>query len=253
MAMEVEVNQANLGFPYWRPIRRRFEPDSPFFLSSNIERELLAKQVALDLTEEEKDQIRSIEDQENSKLFCPIVGCGARLKSLDAFEEHYTARHTASCSVCSRVYPTARLLSMHVSEVHDSFFQAKVARGFPMFECLVEGCGAKLKSYKSRQQHLVDKHKFPAAFEFFKKTHPSKKRRQKMQQKQVLESKAEASGAMQIEDNTMNDVVSAVSRLSTSDTPSTISFGRRHARGLAFVPRAVQRDRKPNSSDDTRS
>lgn len=67
-----------------------------------------------------------------SNFFCPIVGCRARLKSLDAFEEHYTARHTASCSVCSRVYPTARLLSMHVSEAHDSFFQTKVARGFPM-------------------------------------------------------------------------------------------------------------------------
>lgn len=36
---------AYLGFPYWKPVRRRFEPDSPFFLSSNIERELLAKQV----------------------------------------------------------------------------------------------------------------------------------------------------------------------------------------------------------------
>lgn len=58
---------------------------------------------------------------------------------------------------------------------------------------------------------------------------------------------------MQIEDNTMDDLVSAVSRLSTSNVPSTISFGRRHARGLAFVPRAVQRDKKPNASDDMRS
>lgn len=114
----------------------------------------------------------------------------------------------------------------------------------------MEGCGAKLKSYKSRQQHLVDKHKFPAAFEFFKSAHPSKKRRQKIHQKQVLESKAEASKSMQIEDNTMNDLVSAVSRLSTSISPSTISFGRRHARGLAFVSRAVQRDKKQNSPDD---
>lgn len=63
---------------------------------------------------------------------CPIVGCGAQLNSLDDFEDHYHARHTASCSVCSRVYPTSRLLSIHVSEAHDSFFQAKVARGFAM-------------------------------------------------------------------------------------------------------------------------
>lgn len=66
------------------------------------------------------------------EVFCPIVGCGARLASMDDFENHYNARHTASCSVCSRVYPTSRLLSIHVSEAHDSFFQAKVARGYDM-------------------------------------------------------------------------------------------------------------------------
>ena len=43
MAMEVEEEQ--LGFPYWKPISRRFNTDSPFFASGNIERELLAKQV----------------------------------------------------------------------------------------------------------------------------------------------------------------------------------------------------------------
>lgn len=67
-----------------------------------------------------------------STVFCPIAGCGAHLDCLEEFEDHYVTRHTASCSVCSRVYPTSRLLSIHVSETHDSYFQAKVARGFPM-------------------------------------------------------------------------------------------------------------------------
>jgi len=67
-----------------------------------------------------------------STVFCPIAGCGAHLDCLEDFEDHYVTRHTASCSVCSRVYPTSRLLSIHVSEAHDSYFQAKVARGFPM-------------------------------------------------------------------------------------------------------------------------
>lgn len=70
-------------------------------------------------------------------VFCPIVGCGAHLSSLEEFEDHYSARHTACCSVCSRVYPTSRLLSIHVSEAHDSFFQAKVARGFDMVMVLI--------------------------------------------------------------------------------------------------------------------
>lgn len=70
------------------------------------------------------------------RISCPIVGCPERLKSLDNFEDHYKARHTAACSVCSRVYPTSRLLSIHISEAHDSFFQAKVARGYDMVTLL---------------------------------------------------------------------------------------------------------------------
>ncbi|KAK6928540.1 hypothetical protein RJ641_007131 [Dillenia turbinata] len=237
--MEVETEKSILEFPYWTAFKRRFCADSSFFASGNLERELLAKQVALDITEDEKHQIQNMEQEENREVFCPIVGCGARLKSLEVFEDHYHARHTASCSVCSRVYPTSRLLSIHVSEAHDSFFQAKVARGHAMYECLVEGCGSKLKAYKSRQQHLVDKHNFPTSFEFFKKARPSKKQRQKNQRKQAAHKGEESSNAMDVE--VIDSLVSGVSKLSTSDSPSSISFGHRNTRGFAFVPRSVHR------------
>ncbi|XP_022990047.1 zinc finger protein 511 [Cucurbita maxima] len=243
--MEVETQSE---FPYWKPFQRRFDPDSPFFASGNVEREILAKQVALDLTEDEKLQLHNMVVDVGRKIFCPIVGCGAHLKSLDDFEDHYNSRHTASCSVCPRVYPTSRLLSLHVSEAHDSFFQAKVARGYDMYECLVEGCGLKFKSYKSRQQHLVDKHTFSASFEFFKKAPPSKKQRQKLYRKQVLQPREETS-KMEAENETMDGLILGVSKLSTSgSTPSSVSFGRRHTRGLTFVPRAVQRDKVSDSS-----
>jgi len=50
MAMKVEHNQnQQLGFPFWKPLRRRFGPDSPFFAPGNLERELLAKQVFFSL------------------------------------------------------------------------------------------------------------------------------------------------------------------------------------------------------------
>ncbi|XWS40584.1 hypothetical protein CRYUN_Cryun17cG0008300 [Craigia yunnanensis] len=217
MAMVVDCKHDS-SFPYWTSNRRCFDPDSPFFSSGNIERELLAKQVALDLTEDERNQLEKMVDKDTRGVFCPIVGCGGCLTSLEVFEDHYNARHTASCSVCSRVYPTSRLLSIHVSEAHDSFFRAKVARGYAMYECLVEGCGLKFKSYKGRQQHLLDKHKFPTSFEFFKKTHPSKKQGQKNQRKQTMHKKdEEASIKMEMEKETMDDLVSAVSKLSTSD------------------------------------
>nr|ACU19673.1 unknown [Glycine max] len=248
MAMEVEQNQNHqLGFPFWKPLRRRFGPESPFFAHGNLERELLAKQLALELTEEKQQLEKWMQEEEGREVFCPIVGCGARLTSMEDFENHYNARHTASCSVCSRVYPTSWLLSIHVSEVHDSFFQAKVARGYDMYECLVERCGLKFKSYNSRQRHLVDKHKFPTSFEFFKKAKPSKKHRLKSQRKQAV-CKEDSSGMMEVENASMDDLVSAVSKLNTSDsTPSSISFGRRH-KGLSFVPRAVQRGGGSNST-----
>lgn len=53
---------------------------------------------------------------------------------------------------------------------------------------------------------------------------------------------------MEVENESIDGLVSAVSKLSTSDSsPSTVSFGRRHTRGLTFVPRAVQREKRPDS------
>ncbi|XP_072978474.1 uncharacterized protein [Typha angustifolia] len=299
--MELDGDGAGLGFPIWAASRRRFKPDDSFFAAGNMERELLAKQVALDLTEDERYQLQKMEVAGANTVFCPIAGCGAQLDCLEDFEDHYNTRHTASCSVCSRVYPTSRLLSIHVSEAHDSFFQAKVARGFPMYECLVEGCGVKLKSYKSRQQHLMDKHSFPPSFEFYKKARPSKNQRQKNQRKQATYRREEMmetqmdvdrkalkqmhqkyqpkkpdkqeTKELEIEEKIddhqkyqpkktdhkerketemevekIDDLVSAVSKLSTSESsPSSISFGHRHTRGFAFVPRSIQQNRKQTS------
>lgn len=111
----------------------------------------------------------------------------------------------------------------------------------------MEKCGLKFKSYNRRHQHLVDKHKFPTSFEFFKKAKPSKKQRLKSQQKKAVPKEKDA-GMMEVENATVDDLVSAVSKLSTSDsTPSNISFGRR-SKGLSFVPRTVQRRDQSNSA-----
>ncbi|KAM7265908.1 hypothetical protein ACFE04_003591 [Oxalis oulophora] len=90
-------------------------------VKGNIERELLAKQVALDISEDEKHQLHSMLDNDDDddddddddedtarRIYCPIVGCGFRLTSLENFEDHYNARHSACCS-------------------------AKVVRGYPMY------------------------------------------------------------------------------------------------------------------------
>ncbi|KAH0457091.1 hypothetical protein IEQ34_014998 [Dendrobium chrysotoxum] len=92
-------------------------------------------------------------------VHCPIVSCGARLSCLEDFEDHYHARHMSACAICSRVYPTSRLLSIHVSEAHDSFFAAKVAHGFPMiyhFLYINELEGMQPPAAKMRAKHEED-------------------------------------------------------------------------------------------------
>lgn len=250
-------------FGTWVAVRRPLRVDSPFFAAGNVERELLAKQISLEITEEEKKHIVQSEEEQLWQLFCPIAGCGIKLKGVGELESHYLSRHSATCSVCTRVFPTTRLLNLHVSETHDSFFQAKVARNYLMYECLVEGCPARFQSDSSRHQHLVDKHHFPRSFRFHVKKHVSQKQRQRQKahsnSKKSLKGKnasqqitdpheATTSLAPQIaqsSDDTRMDVdelVTAVSRLSTvsqgsEDSPAVLSFGHRRGRGVPFGPR----------------
>ncbi|OAE33672.1 hypothetical protein AXG93_4689s1590 [Marchantia polymorpha subsp. ruderalis] len=120
------------NFPHWSAARRKFAPDCCFFSAGNLERELQAKQVSLSITDEEIAAISRLEEEETLQVRCPISGCGATLSSLSDFESHYSSAHRATCSVCFNVYPTTRLLNIHISECHDSFFKAKVARNYPM-------------------------------------------------------------------------------------------------------------------------
>ncbi|KAI4366792.1 hypothetical protein MLD38_022617 [Melastoma candidum] len=116
--------------PCLDPVAPAFSSRLRLLLLRQRRARVLAKQVALDLNEDETLFIRNCVDEESR--FSVQVGCGAKLPSQENFEDHYNARHMASCSVCSRVYPTSRLLSIHISEAHDSSFQAKVARGYSM-------------------------------------------------------------------------------------------------------------------------
>jgi hypothetical protein len=151
---------------------------------------------------------------------------------------------------------------------------------------LVEGCGVKLKNYKSRQQHLVDKHQFPKSFEFFKRAQPSQRHRQKYHRRQTVHKEEEARDSLmdvdgnsprqmkwkhrpkqhnhkepkehelqkEAEENKMeveqkiDELTSAVSKLSTADsTPSSITFG--HRRSRAFVPRSIRQNKQVSNPE----
>lgn len=66
------------------------------------------------------------------------------------------------CSECLSVLPTPYLLSIHISEQHDSFFTSQATQRMNVFRCLVEGCGSTFPSAAQRHQHLTDLHQIPA-------------------------------------------------------------------------------------------
>jgi hypothetical protein len=64
------------------------------------------------------------------------------------------------CHICHSGFPNLHLLDLHMSEVHDAFFDAQVQRGLPVYQCLVEYCGKSFCTIEERRQHLIRDHLF---------------------------------------------------------------------------------------------
>eukprot|EP00898_Chlorokybus_atmophyticus_P005910 jgi/Chlat1/631/Chrsp103S08591 len=241
-------------FPVYRPLRRRLKPDHTLFAYGNIERELLAKQIALALTPEEEAQLLRDEDTASTSntrhgyigfMVCPMAGCKKPFRSTAAFEQHYDTQHRAACSVCRRVFPTQRILSIHMSERHDSYFAAMAARGMKVFECLVESCGKKFEDDEARCSHMVMKHNFPKGYRFSAPRRLSKKQRQKSGQtnkpKPMQFTQPTQSVSMDVD--SLSNAMSKLSTVTaeTAKLPDNISFGRRGrggaSSGLMMLPR----------------
>ena len=227
-------------FPCWLSSPRKISSEHPFFVDGNVQRELIASHIAEELTAEETEAILS-ENQWDLHLDCPIAGCKAKLSNVREFDAHHASRHMATCAACSKIFPTSRLLNFHVAENHDSFFKAKAARNYAMYECLVEGCTNKFQSDSIRKQHLVKIHHFPTSFQFSKGHHHlSQKSRIKQQQRRKGGSSAESNkpatkpGQVSPENMDVDSLTAGLSRLNTGPTnmPNSIAFGRRRGRGI---------------------
>lgn len=73
-----------------------------------------------------------------------------------AMQNKAAAAVSPVCSVCGAALPSTHLLSLHVAEVHDSFFAAQVARklkvrGAPLGDCAVMLCTT---SRRCRQERV---------------------------------------------------------------------------------------------------
>ncbi|KAJ3410409.1 hypothetical protein HDV05_003820 [Chytridiales sp. JEL 0842] len=106
------------------------------------------------------------------------------------YENHYQTLHNNVCSQCKRTLPTARLLHLHIQEIHDSYFQSQAEKG-NVYECFVEGCQRKCSGPFKRKLHMIDSHEFPKDFDFdvilgTGKSRNGKSKRAKSPTKQVM-------------------------------------------------------------------
>lgn len=94
--------------------------------------------------------------------------------------------HFHQCSVCKRSFLSDRLLSIHISEIHDSFFSVMAARR-PSYVCLVAGCPTISISNDERRSHLREVHMFPLTYDFHE---PAKYRRRGRKKNSVVSEAA---------------------------------------------------------------
>ena len=69
------------------------------------------------------------------------------------------------CTICKRNFTSDRLLSIHISELHDSYFRALAAKK-ASYVCLIEDCKDVFRSNRERRDHLIKHHLFPKSFDF---------------------------------------------------------------------------------------
>ncbi|EFN51066.1 hypothetical protein CHLNCDRAFT_141422 [Chlorella variabilis] len=238
------------AFPVFVGCRRPLPPDDILFEAGNIEREQLAREAAVSVARDERRQL-------------------AREAELAGDAELADRVHvTFECGRCHAALPTARLLDIHVSEMHDSFFAAQAARRMPVYLCLVEGCARKFCTVEERKQHLTEHHKFPRNYNFDRihlRRHKAQIRPlpqyRKGHGRQAMAADAEpgAAGApppsdrqaAAVEGQHAEEVVQGLSRLSmaaeTGTVPSVVHFGRGRGRGLAGIPRGRGGQKAPQA------
>lgn len=179
--------------------RRRHAEDSSFFAAGNVAR--VGGDIKVFMVEEgeeeEEDGGTGMSDVSGmdtdtatadmnaydagpaSTFPCKWPQCGSRFSTLQAFDAHCQRMHQYTCSMCRRSLPTSHLLDIHLTEMHDAYFAAKVARAdkqrhanaaaatttsvyvSPLFVCLVEDCCHKCHSAAEREQHLQQDHLYP--------------------------------------------------------------------------------------------
>jgi hypothetical protein len=101
-------------------------------------------------------------------ICCEPPTCHVKPRSfytIDSLERHLS-KHATRCPICFLPFPNANFQNLHVEEHHDSVFEARKARGEPVFRCFVETCKETFPSATQRRRHLMKEHAYPEMFRF---------------------------------------------------------------------------------------
>ncbi|KAJ1664705.1 hypothetical protein IW140_003964 [Coemansia sp. RSA 1813] len=165
------------------PAKRRLKTTDPFFSLGNAEagidhinkqlvtsRSLLAAQQSADgdsILMGTKDLLVESGILRHP-IFCnspPCLGSAAFPTTL-AFEKHYDQVHQNMCSTCSAIFPSSHWLDLHIQELHDAFFSARIAHGDKAFQCFLPSCPETFACSERRKLHMVGEHQFPRSFDW---------------------------------------------------------------------------------------
>lgn len=63
-------------------------------------------------------------NQKKEKIFmCNAYSCSAKFSDLFSYEQHYKTVHLNECRFCRSVFPSSKLLDLHILETHDTMFK----------------------------------------------------------------------------------------------------------------------------------
>ncbi|KAJ2546117.1 hypothetical protein EV175_005718 [Coemansia sp. RSA 1933] len=169
------------------PAKRRLAPTDPFFDLGNAEAGISHINKGLVFsrplphaqksTDGDDSDMESLMDTElvfvesgilQNPIFCdtpPCQGSVAYPTPL-AFERHYDQAHRNTCTTCSAIFPSSHWLDLHIQELHDAFFSARIARGDKAFQCFLQSCPDTFASPGRRKLHMIHAHQFPLLFDW---------------------------------------------------------------------------------------
>ena len=195
-------------------IRRRYRENDSFFDDGDLARFLFQSKAVPISADTNKSESEGTGDEHSmmledvapkKKYICTQINCQACFSDFDAFDYHANTAHMHRCIVCCRDFHNSRLLDIHVTEKHDSYFEV-LSKREPSYVCLVEGCDFKFSDDWERRRHLQQVHKYPKSYNFHNPTQHKRTVAKKSKEKEITK-RGELKSSNEKEESTIIEMV----------------------------------------------